>query len=261
MADGLERPRFAIVPNRPTLAPMSNRPRPALSRFVRPDDAPVAWAVSPGLTDYETALSAMEARVAAIAQGEAEEMVWLLEHPPIYTAGVSADFGDLIVPDRFPVFKAGRGGQFTYHGPGQRVVYVMLDLRVRGRDARAFVRALEAWVISALADLGVAGEVRCGRVGVWVERRGAGGAVREDKIAAIGVKLRRWVSFHGLSLNVAPNLNHYDGIVPCGISDHGVTSLADLGAQHDMPIVDAALQAAFLRTFGSMSPRKAPPSP
>ena len=193
MADGLGRPRFAIAPNRPTLARMSTLPRPAISRFVRPDYAPVAWAVSPGLTAYDTALTAMEARVAAIARGEAEEMVWLLEHPPIYTAGVSADYGDLIAPDRFPVFKAGRGGQFTYHGPGQRVAYVMLDLRVRGRDARAFIGALEAWVIEALADFGVAGEIRCGRVGVLggAARRRRRGAGRQDrrhrrKAAALG---------------------------------------------------------------------------
>jgi len=261
MADALGRPRFAIASNRPTLADMSTVATPAISRFARPDDAPVGWAVSPGLIAYDAALTAMEAHAAAIARGEADEMVWLLEHPPIYTAGVSAKLDDLISPDRFPVFKAGRGGQFTYHGPGQRVAYVMLDLRARGRDARAFVAALEAWVIDALAHLGVVGEIRCGRVGVWVERPGPGAAAQEDKIAAIGVKLRHWVSFHGISLNAAPDLSHYDGIVPCGISDHGVTSLADLGAPHDMATVDAALLTAFERVFGPTVRTVPPPSP
>ncbi|HYD72028.1 MAG TPA: lipoyl(octanoyl) transferase LipB, partial [Candidatus Binatia bacterium] len=177
----------------------------------------VGWAVSPGLTGYETAVAAMEARAAAIAAGEAGELVWLLEHPPLYTAGVSAKESDLLDPARFPVFKTGRGGQFTYHGPGQRVAYIMLDLRARGRDVTRFVRDLERWMIGALERFNVKGEVREGRVGVWVERTGPGWA-REDKIAAIGVRLRKWVSFHGIAFNVEPELEHFSGITPCGIS-------------------------------------------
>jgi lipoyl(octanoyl) transferase len=192
----------------------------------------------------------MEARAAAIAAGQAGELVWLLEHPPIYTAGVSARQDDLLAPDRFPVFETGRGGQFTYHGPGQRVVYVMLDLTQRGRDVRAFVQALEAWVIAALARFNVVGEIRPGRVGVWVERK-APGFAREDKIAAIGVKLRHWVSFHGISLNVEPDLSHFDGIVPCGVTEHGVTSLVDLGLPVTMDEADVALRAAFAEVFGA----------
>ena len=216
--------------------------------FIRPDGRPVGWTSSPGLIPYQAAVEAMEARAAAIAAGESGELVWLLEHPPLYTAGVSAKAADLLAPDRFPVFRTSRGGQFTYHGPGQRVAYVMLDLTARGRDVRAFVSALEAWLIGTLAEFGVAGEVRSGRVGVWVARPGP--PVREDKIAAIGVKLRRWVSFHGISLNVAPNLSHFAGIVPCGVTAHGVTSLADLGVAASMTDVDAALERAFIRTFG-----------
>ena len=218
----------------------------------------VGWAVSPGLTPYPEAEAAMEARAGAIASGEASELVWLVEHPPLYTAGVSARTGDLLDAHRFPVFRSGRGGQYTYHGPGQRVVYVMLDVGVRGRDVRAFVRSLQTWIIDALAELGVAGEARDDRVGVWVVRRGADGVAREDKVAAIGVKLRRWVSFHGLSLNVAPDLSHFSGIVPCGVTDHGVTSLADLGAPATMQEVDAALRAAFQRTFGGVTVAPAP---
>jgi lipoyl(octanoyl) transferase len=179
--------------------------------------APVGWAVSPGRVAYPDAVAAMEARAATIADGQAGELIWLLEHPPLYTAGVSAKPADLLDADRFPVFASARGGQYTYHGPGQRVAYVMLDLRQRGRDVGAFVRALEAWIIGALADFNVEGEVRPGRVGVWVERKTPGLPPREDKIAAIGVKLRRWVSFHGISLNVEPDLSHFAGIVPCGI--------------------------------------------
>lgn len=216
---------------------------------------PVEWIVSPGLTPWPEAVAAMEARAAAIREGSAGEAVWLVEHPPLYTAGTSARAEDLVQPDRFPVFAAGRGGQYTYHGPGQRVVYVMLDLDRRGRDVRAFVAALEAWVIAALAEFGVRGEVRPGRVGVWVTRPdrapGPDGAPREDKIAAIGVKLRRWVSFHGLSINVEPDLSHYDGIIPCGIRAHGVTSLVDLGLPVSMADLDMALHGHFIRNFAA----------
>ena len=218
----------------------------------REDAASVGWAVSTDYVPYPAAVAAMEARAAAIADGTAGELIWLLEHPPLYTAGVSAKPGDLIEPDRFPVFESGRGGQFTYHGPGQRVAYVMLDLTKRGRDVRAFVAALEAWIIDALAAFNVTGELREGRVGVWVERKGAGWS-REDKIAAIGVKLRKWVSFHGISLNVEPDLEHFTGITPCGIADprYGVTSLVDLGIPASMTDVDIALKDAFELVFDS----------
>ncbi|MGI9170616.1 MAG: lipoyl(octanoyl) transferase LipB [Caulobacteraceae bacterium] len=227
--------------------------------FTRGDGAPAYWATSTGPFAYPVALAAMEARATAIADGKAGELVWLLEHPALYTAGVSARPADLLSPDRFAVFQSGRGGQHTYHGPGQRVVYLMLDLRARGRDARAFVTALEAWLIEALAALGVAGETRAGRVGVWVRRQGDE-AGREDKIAAIGIRLRRWVSFHGVSLNVSPDLAHFDGIVPCGVTDHGVTSLAALGASASMAGADAALRAAFHQVLGPTmdSPPPAP---
>jgi len=209
----------------------------------------VDWQVLPGLSPYAETLAAMERRVAAIRAGDATEAVWLLEHPALYTAGTSARAEDLVQPDRFPVHAAGRGGQYTYHGPGQRVVYVMLDVAARGQDVRCFVRALEAWVIAALAEFNVTGELRPGRVGVWVVRPdkppNADGALREDKIAAIGIKLRRWVSFHGISINVEPDLRHFDGIVPCGIRDHGVTSLVDLG----LPVTLDDLDAALMRTF------------
>ncbi len=215
----------------------------------------VEWTHLPGLADYAGTLTAMEARVAAIAAGEADEAVWLLEHPPLYTAGTSARTDDLTDPDRFPVFTAGRGGQYTYHGPGQRVAYVMLDLNRRTRDVRRFVADLERWIIAALAEFNVTGEIRDGRVGVWVRRPdkapGPDGTLREDKIAAIGVKLRRWVSFHGISINVDPDLSHFDGIVPCGIRDHGVTSLVDLGLPVTMADVDLALMRAFDPVFGT----------
>ncbi len=191
----------------------------------------------------------MHERVEAILEHGAGELVWLIEHPPLYTAGISAKPQDLLDPQRFPVFQSERGGQFTYHGPGQRVAYVMLDLRERGRDARLFVRALEGWVIDALSDLGVKGVIRPGRVGVWVERSDP---PREDKIAALGVKLRRWVSLHGISLNVCPTLDHFGGIVPCGQTEHGVTSLEDLGLRADMALVDETLQKAFARQFGGV---------
>ena len=213
----------------------------------------VEWTHLPGLAPYAQTLAAMEARVAAISAGSAPEAVWLLEHPPLYTAGTSAKAADLTQPDRFPVHVAGRGGQYTYHGPGQRVVYVMLDLNRRGRDVHAFVQHLEGWIIDTLAAFNVRGERRTGRVGVWVvrpDRAGPGGAPAEDKVAAIGVKLRRWVSFHGISINVEPDLGHFDGIVPCGIKGHGVTSLVDLGLPVTMADFDVALKEAFGRHFG-----------
>ena len=196
--------------------------------------------------DYPTAVAAMETRARAIADGEAEELVWLLEHPALYSAGVSAKSGDLLTPDRFPVFTTGRGGRFTYHGPGQRVAYVMLDLAARQKDVRAFVGSLEAWIIASLADLGVESRLSPGRIGVWtVSPTGS-----EEKIAAIGVRLKRWVSFHGVSLNIAPNLEHFSGIVPCGIADAGVTSLERQGVRADPGSADLALQTAFTRIFG-----------
>ena len=213
------------------------------------------WITSAGLEPYGQALARMETRVAAISAGTAPEAIWLLEHPPLYTAGTSADPADLVAPDRFPVHVAGRGGQYTYHGPGQRVAYVMLDLNTRGRDVRKFVTALEDWVIAALAEFGVRGEKRADRVGVWVMRPdlppAPDGTPREDKIAAIGVKLRRWVSFHGISVNVEPDLSHFDGIVPCGIRDHGVTSLVDLGLPVGMDDLDLALKTTFPKVFGA----------
>jgi lipoyl(octanoyl) transferase len=226
--------------------------------FGRSDETAAGWAVSRAPVGYPEAVAAMEARAAAIADGTAGELVWLLEHPPLYTAGVSAKAGDLLEPGRFPVFESGRGGQFTYHGPGQRVAYVMLDLTKRRRDVRAFVAALEAWVIGALGVFNVRGEVREGRVGVWVERRAPGVPPREDKIAAIGVKLRRWVSFHGISLNVEPDLSHFSGIVPCGVTAHGVTSLVDLGLPVTMDEADAALKASFREVFGEVEDVDAP---
>lgn len=223
----------------------------AISPLFRTDGRPVEWVVAPGYVPYEEAVAEMEARVALISAGEAPERVWLLEHPPLYTAGVSAKDDDLIDAGRFPVHRTGRGGQFTYHGPGQRVAYVMLDLNRRGKDVRGFVRGLEQWIIGALGEFGVEADVRDGRVGVWVERKGPGWS-REDKIAAIGVKVRKWVSFHGISLNVEPDLDHFGGIVPCGISEHGVTSLLDLGVTASMDEADAALKASFVRVFGAV---------
>ena len=213
----------------------------------------VDWQHWDGPVPYETALAAMEARVAAIAAGSAPEAVWLLEHPPLYTAGASARPEDLTDPHRFPVHQVRRGGQYTYPGPGQRVVYTMLDLNTRGRDVRQFVCALEGWVIATLAEFGVRGERRAGRVGVWVVRPdrppNPDGTPAEDKIAAIGVKLRKWVSFHGLSINLDPDLDHFSGIVPCGIRGHGVTSLVDLGLPVSMADLDAALARTFPRHF------------
>jgi lipoyl(octanoyl) transferase len=225
--------------------------------FARQSDPPVEWIVSDGLTDYPVALQFMEARADAIRAGTAGECVWLVEHPPLYTAGTSADANDLIAPDRFPVFSAGRGGEYTYHGPGQRVAYVMLDLKCRREDVRAFVGALESWIIGALDRFSVRGETREDRVGVWVVRpekpRISPDRIAEDKIAAVGIRLRKWVSFHGISLNVEPDLSHYSGIVPCGIAEYGVTSLVDLGLPVTMHDADQALLAAFGETFGPVT--------
>jgi lipoyl(octanoyl) transferase len=211
--------------------------------------AATEWSISSGLVAYEAAVAAMEARAAAIADEQAGELAWLLEHPPLYTAGVSAKSGDLIDPERFPVFKTGRGGQFTYHGPGQRVVYVMLDLRQRGRDVTRFVTDLERWLIEALREFDVDAHMKPGLVGVWVDRPDG----RAEKIAAIGVRLRKWISFHGIALNVAPNLEHFSGITPCGVSDSnlGITSLKALDRAHDMNEVDSALRRSFERVFGA----------
>jgi lipoyl(octanoyl) transferase len=209
----------------------------------------VEWAIAEAPVDYQDAIAEMEARVAAIAAGAARERVWLLEHPPLYTAGTSARDHDLIEPDRFPVFRSGRGGQFTYHGPGQRVAYVMLDLNRRVPDLRRYVTALEAWLIETLAAFNIRGERREDRVGVWV-RRTDKGALAEDKIAAVGIRVRHWVTFHGISLNVEPDLSHFSGIVPCGVRGQGVTSLVDLGLPVTMPEVDGALRAAFEKVFG-----------
>jgi lipoyl(octanoyl) transferase len=217
------------------------------------------WAVSDGLTGYPQALAAMEARVCAILAGEADELVWLLEHPPLYTRGTSARPEDLIDAAGIPVFDSQRGGQFTYHGPGQRVAYVMLDLTRRGRDIKEFVCGLEGWIIDTLDAFNVKGERRPGRVGVWVPRTGPDAGGREDKIAAIGVRVRRWVSFHGISLNVEPDLSHFQGIVPCGIADPdlGVTSLCALGRTASLTEVDIALAQTFERRFGPI--RRTPP--
>lgn len=213
----------------------------------------VEWRIFEGPQPYQPTLAAMEARAAGISRGTEDEAVWLLEHPPLYTAGTSARVADLTDPGRFPVHVTGRGGQYTYHGPGQRVAYAMLDLNRRGRDVRRFVARLEDWVIATLGEFNVTGERRAGRVGVWVVRHDKpplpDGTLREDKIAAIGVKLRRWVSFHGIAINVEPDLSHYDGIVPCGIRDHGVTSLVDLGLPVTMADLDVALRATFERSF------------
>ena len=217
-------------------------------KLARSDARPVQWIISSDPVPYPEALDAMRARAAAIAAGEAEEAIWLLEHPPLYTAGTSAVAADLL-SDRFPVYDAGRGGQYTYHGPGQRVAYVMLDLTRRGRDIRCLVQGLEGWVIDTLAAHNITGERRDGRIGVWVKRPDKG-PLREDKIAAIGVRVSKWVTFHGISLNVAPDLSHYDGIVPCGITDQGVTSFEDLGQLVSLPEVDSSLRMAFEARFG-----------
>jgi lipoyl(octanoyl) transferase len=204
--------------------------------------------VAAALVPYDEAVARMEREVEAIARGEALELVWLLEHPPLYTAGTSAKDSDLLMPQRFPVHHTGRGGQYTYHGPGQRVAYVMLNLKNRGADVRGFVAGLEEWLIATLASLMVKGERREDRVGVWVRNSG-----REAKIAAIGIRVRRWVSFHGISLNVNPDLTHFDGIVPCGVKEHGVTSLVDLGLPVTMADADVALKASFGNIFDETS--------
>jgi lipoyl(octanoyl) transferase len=213
---------------------------------------PVEWVIEDAPVAYPDAVAEMEARVAAIAAGTAAERIWLVEHPPLYTAGTSAQEEDLIAPDRFPVFQTGRGGQYTYHGPGQRVAYVMLDLNRRRQDLRLFVATLEQWIIQTLDGFNVRGERRDDRVGVWV-RRPDKGMGSEDKIAAIGIRVRRWVTFHGISINVEPTLEHFDGIVPCGVHGHGVTSLADLGHIVTMPEVDTVIRREFETLFGTTS--------
>jgi lipoyl(octanoyl) transferase len=220
----------------------------APEKLKRPDGAPVEWIIADRPVDYPEALGAMRVRALAIAAGTAPEAVWLLEHPPLYTSGTSAEPRDLLAPNRFPVYPAGRGGEYTYHGPGQRVAYVMLDLRARGRDVRCLVQGLEAWMIETLAAFNVTGERRNGRIGVWVRTPDRPGG--ESKIGAIGVRVSKWVTTHGVALNVSPDLSHYDGIVPCGIADRGVTSLEDLGQIVSIPEADAALRVAFERCFG-----------
>jgi lipoyl(octanoyl) transferase len=225
--------------------------RDSLALQFRPETGaePVEWAITDDLVGYEDAVAFMEARAEAIAAGHAREMVWLLEHPPLYTAGTSSKAADLVEPDRFPVHQTGRGGQYTYHGPGQRVAYVMLDLRRRAPDLRRYVAALEAWIIATLDAFNIRGERREDRVGVWV-RRPDKGETAEDKIAAIGIRVRRWATFHGISLNVEPDLSHFSGIVPCGVTEHGVTSLVDLGIPVTLPEVDAVMRKTFEEIFG-----------
>ena len=213
----------------------------------------VQWEISDGEVDYNTALEKMDNYVQKVIIGEADEKIWLLEHPSLYTAGTSADKKDLVEPNRFPVFQTKRGGQYTYHGPGQRVVYVMLDLNKRGKDIKKFIENLEAWIIYTLADFNVVGQSRKGRVGIWVERpdkpKNINGLIEEEKIAAIGVRLKKWITFHGLSINVDPDLSHFEGIVPCGIKEHGVTSLVDLGLPVSMTDLDIALTKSFSKVF------------
>jgi lipoyl(octanoyl) transferase len=235
----------------------AKRPAGITSMLPANGSAPVEWAISDEPVAYPDAVAAMEARVAAIRDGSARERVWLVEHPPLYTAGTSARDSDLLTPDRFPVFASGRGGQYTYHGPGQRVAYVMLDLNRRRTDLRLLVATLEEWIIRALAAFNVEAGRRENCVGIWVKRpdKGIG---REDKIAAIGIRVRRWVTFHGIALNVDPALEHFSGIVPCGIRSQGVTSLADLGAPVTMPEVDAVLRREFEALFGAVTPSAAP---
>lgn len=228
---------------------MSNLRDSLADRFLSESGNFVEWAIAEGLTPYEQAVAFMEERVQAIADGQARELVWLVEHPPLYTAGTSAQVSDLVDPNRFPVHQTGRGGQYTYHGPGQRVAYVMLDLKRRTPDLRRYVAALETWLIQTLADFNIRGERREDRVGVWV-RRPDKGETAEDKIAAIGIRVRRWATYHGISLNVEPNLSHFTGIVPCGVTQHGVTSLVDLGIPVTMPEVDAVMRKAFEGIFG-----------
>ena len=235
LTEVLTRPRFA--------------PCDTGEKLKRVDGRAVEWIVADGETPYPQALAAMKTRASAIAEGRADEAVWLIEHPPLYTAGTSATSGDLLAPDRFPVYEAGRGGQYTYHGPGQRVAYVMLDLRERARDVRCLVQGLEGWLIDTLSAFNIKGERREGRIGIWV-RRPEKGPGREDKIGAIGVRVSKWVTYHGIALNVAPDLSHFGGIVPCGIADQGVTSFEDLGQLVAIEEVDTALRAAFEHRFG-----------
>ena len=213
----------------------------------------VQWEITEEKVDYETALAKMDNHVEKMIQGEAGEKIWLLEHPPLYTAGTSADRKDLVEPNRFPVFETKRGGQYTYHGPGQRVVYVMLDLNKRGKDVKKFVKNLETWIALTLSEFNIIGQSRDGRVGIWVERPDKPlnnyGAVQEQKIAAIGVRLKKWITLHGLSINLDPDLSHFQGIVPCGIKEHGVTSLVDLGLQVKMTDLDNALKKTFTKVF------------
>lgn len=216
------------------------RRKPQYAKTMSVDDDSIEWRVTPGLSPYAETVAEMEARAAAIRAGEARELIWLLEHPPLYTAGTSAEDGELLLPDRFPVFRSGRGGRYTYHGPGQRVGYVLLDLDKRGRDVRCFVAAIENWVIATLADFGIAGRSEPGRVGIWT-----GHGPDEAKIGAIGVRVRRWVSFHGFSLNIDPDLTHFSGIVPCGLGEFAVTSMSRLGVTADMATVDTSLERHF----------------
>ena len=213
----------------------------------------IKWEITEEKVDYETALAKMDNHVEKMIQGEAGEKIWLLEHPPLYTAGTSADSKDLVEPNRFPVFETKRGGQYTYHGPGQRVVYVMLDLNKRGKDVKKFVKNLETWIVLTLSEFNIIGQSRDGRVGIWVERPDKPlnnyGAVQEQKIAAIGVRLKKWITLHGLSINLDPDLSHFQGIVPCGIKEHGVTSLVDLGLQVTMTDLDNALKKTFTKVF------------
>lgn len=239
-------------PDPDAAAPLPAAPLPAaLPSAALPPAAGIDWWTDDHPVDYDQALARMDARVEAIRRGEAGDTIWLLDHPPLYTAGISARPGDLLTPDRFPVYRTGRGGQYTYHGPGQRIAYVMLDLRCRGRDVRRFVRALEDWVIAALAQFNLRGDRRDGRVGIWIDRGHDG---HESKVAAIGVRVRHWVSFHGISINVEPDLSHFDGIVPCGIRDRrfGVTSLVALG----LPVATTDLDIALMTTYADhLSPR------
>lgn len=220
----------------------------------------IEWAVSEKPVEYEAAVAFMEGRAAEIAAGAANQLVWLLEHPPLYSAGTSAKPSDLLPGASFPVFKSGRGGQYTYHGPGQRIAYLMLDLRHHKRDVRTFVQSVEHWVIDALAQFAIKGELRCGRVGVWVDRTHPGLSRQEDKIAAVGLRVKKWVSFHGISLNVEPDLSHFNGIIPCGIQEEGlgVTSLVDLGHPVTYAEVDEALRQTFITRFGPISRVDAP---
>ena len=210
----------------------------------------VEWIISSGLVEYPDALKAMDERVDSIQKGNAKELVWLLEHPPLYSAGTSAKPKDLLTPNRFPVFKTGRGGQYTYHGPGQRVAYIMLDLNRRRRDIRAYVSSLETWIINTLAKFNIRGERRSDRIGIWVRRTDLNNSEREDKIGAIGIRIKRWVTLHGISINVSPDLEHFGGIIPCGIDGYGVTSFEDIGQPLEVYDLDVELRTEFDQLFG-----------